>query len=394
MRFKIIIKNFFKIVLVLIVFGLLFIGLIKTFFFPKEVNNYENRTAYQVEAPTLQSYLDGSFQDQFENAFNDQILFAQTSKKAYNTISSELLYTCMMPVIKNNPDRYISFMSKSIFGGDYVVYHKKNLEDLTSDLDQKISNINSYVAKHPEIDLYLYYIERDTDIDFETNEKLGAYEYLCSNLNLPENHMDKFTVNSFSDFSQNFFRTDHHWNYNGSYQGYCEVMNLLGEEDLMKPEETVALGYEFSGAKSLTSGMEAIFSEEFTAYRFDFPKMSVTHAGEAVEDYGKQDKYLSHTEQNISYGNFYGGDWGELILDTGNTEKENILVIGESFDNAILKLIATHYNRTYSIDLRNYEREMGSSFKMSEYMQEHDISKVLLIGNVDFYCMEEFNLED
>lgn len=67
-------------------------------------------------------------------------------------------------------------------------------------------------------------------------------------------------------------------------------------------------------------------------------------------------------------------------------------MIGESYDNAVLKLLASHFNNTYSIDLRYYEAYMGQSFSLSEYLREHEIDKVLLIGNIDYYLMTEFQL--
>ena len=71
-------------------------------------------------------------------------------------------------------------------------------------------------------------------------------------------------------------------------------------------------------------------------------------------------------------------------------EKDNILIIGESYDNAVLKLIATHYNKTFSIDLRYYEHIFGEKFNFAEYVKENEITKVLFIGNIDFYVMPEF----
>ena len=70
-----------------------------------------------------------------------------------------------------------------------------------------------------------------------------------------------------------------------------------------------------------------------------------------------------------------------------------ILIVGESYDNALLKLLASHFNKTYSIDLRNYERENNKKFNYLEYLNDNNIDKVLLIGNKDYFTMSEFNLE-
>lgn len=82
------------------------------------------------------------------------------------------------------------------------------------------------------------------------------------------------------------------------------------------------------------------------------------------------------------------------IFDTGRTDRENVLVIGESYDNAILKLLASHFGRTYSVDLRYYRNYLGSDFSLSDYLRRNSITKVLLIGNVDYYISPDFALEN
>lgn len=69
-------------------------------------------------------------------------------------------------------------------------------------------------------------------------------------------------------------------------------------------------------------------------------------------------------------------------------------MLGESYDNAILKLMASHFDRVYSVDLRSYEQDMGKPFRMAEYLREHDITKVLWIGSLMFYTSDVFTLED
>ena len=112
--------------------------------------------------------------------------------------------------------------------------------------------------------------------------------------------------------------------------------------------------------------------------------MSITLNGKPVNDYGAQSQFLDGSRSDISYGMFYGGDDGEIIFSTHDSSKENILIIGESFDNAILKLLATHYNTTYSIDLRSYATYMQKEFDIKSYISEHNIDCVLLIGNINY----------
>ena len=51
---------------------------------------------------------------------------------------------------------------------------------------------------------------------------------------------------------------------------------------------------------------------------------------------------------------------------------------------------ASEYENLYSIDLRNYETDIGHPFDLASYTAEHHIDSVLLIGNLDYWKMEEF----
>jgi hypothetical protein len=381
--------------LVLVAGVICFCGLSRTVFSPKLYNTYENRYANQVSAPTLSSYLDGSFQDSVEDALSDQVQLAEVMKKDYNTVSNKCLSVVFHRLVALHPNTYISLGDCYLYN-QYITYATRTLSDMTDSLDQKAANLNRCFAAYPDVDFYAFYIEKDTDINFETGEKVGASDYMLDQLQLPDSHKDIFRINSFEEFSDQFYETDHHWNYKGSYQGYLQLHSLLGiTEPALEPTGTVTLSGSLSGSKALVTGTQGVLTESFTAYTYAYPSMSITVNGEPAEDYGDAAGFLdgSNTE-TLSYSSFYGSDNGETIFDTGNSDRENILVIGESYDNAILKLLASHYGRTYSIDLRNYESSMGESFHLKKYLEEHDIHKVLLIGNIDYYTMEEFCLED
>ena len=151
---------------------------------------------------------------------------------------------------------------------------------------------------------------------------------------------------------------------------------------------------EFSGVKARRVGADDVLTEPFYAYSYAFPDMTVTIDGQPVGDYGDQANFLAGTsEKNLSYGGFYGGDEGEVIFSTGTTDRGSLLVIGDSFDNAILKLLASHYDTLYSVDLRYYAHSMGRPFDLTAYTQAHGITNVLLLGNIDCFSQDTFDPE-
>ena len=368
-------------------------GLVSTLLFPDEINYYENRYANQMPDFTLEGYLDGSFQQGVDDALSDQVNLASYYKRAYNLVRTGTLWPAAVSISGRFPDRYINYGSIRLLSGEYLVYNPSVMEYLTNGLDAKTDNYNETFARLPETEFYIYHVGTDSTINFETGERVPLYEYLRDRVELPADRVARFAIDDFGTYRDFFYRTDHHWNHRGSYRGYLDVLELLGVEDEpLAPLEEVALPGRFTGSKVSTAGAAGIW-ETASLYRFDFPEFAFKINGRDAEDYGAQSWYLSGQGGNSTYGSIYGDDAGEVIISGGKPGGENILLIGESYDNALLKLLACHYDSLYAVDLRNYSTWMGEDFRLSAYLEEHDIGKVLLIGSVSFFTMDEFRLE-
>lgn len=369
-------------------------GGIRTFWFPKEVNEYENRYANKVSAYSAESFAAQEFQNNLENALSDQIFGSSAMKKAYHAWTADYAARMMQGVLSEHKDRYFNILGSLVFGGDQLVYAPRELEEEKEKLQARADCYNALIQAYPDIEFYSYYIEKDSDIHFDTGEKIGASEYYHHLIDLPEKQKAVFLIDSYDQFREYFYRTDHHWNNRGSYEGYREILQLLGcKDEPLVPSEEVTITNSFAGSK--TAYLKTpYFEEPFCVYPFDFPPMDITVNGIPREDYGAQAECIEHHPDGISYGGFYGGDEGEIILDTGRPERKNILIFGDSYDNAILKLIASHYNITYSIDFRHYERQMQTPFHLAEYLQTHHVDQILFIGNLDYFTMDVFALEN
>lgn len=381
------------------VMAILTAGLCRTVFFPKEINSYENRYANQMPAFSVSGYLGGSYQDAVDNALMDQIPLAQRMKSVYNQNRIRFQRFGIDELMNRgvlSPLHYVELNGLRLFGDGYITYWPRNLEGVQDALDAKLTSLNNTFARHPDLDFYLYYIEKDTDIDFETFKKTDLFPYLQTGLTLPKENIGVFSMNNFQTFSKEFYKTDAHWNHCGSLRGYEEVLRLLEptETPLSPAGDALLVSPVFSGKKAASVAGEGVFTEDFYAYPYHFPSLSVQIDGQPAEDYGSQTAFLSGTAaESISYGGFYGGDNGETVFSSESEGRGNLLVVGESFDNAILKLLATHYDNLFSIDLRYYEHSMGTPFDFSSYVKKNDISKVLLIGNIDYFIQDTFDLE-
>ena len=381
MNKKIKIVNFLFSFIVILFLG---VGFIKPILKPIDYNYRENRYAYQLPKFSKESFANGDFQNEYELALSDQIPLAANMKLVEKTISlieKEVYYW-------NRKDTYNNMGGMYLFNDNLVYYHK-DLSQIKSKIDTKVKNFNSVIKDKNNV--YLYYIEKDTDINFENNQKNGEYEYLEEQLG-KDFKITKFSINSLKEFKNYFYRTDHHWNYKGSYKAYTELVKFLNLDNPIKNDVEKCLNSTLSGSKSAVIGGSVMFREKFCYYDFDIPKYKIYINNELQKNYTDRDYYITNNPFSVGYAGFYGNDYGLLEFDFNNPSKGNLLIIGESYDNAINELLASHFNKTFNVDLRHYENDIGKKFDYNEFINENNIDIVLFIGNTDFYTSSNFML--
>ncbi len=368
----------FLIFFVLILFG----GCVFSIISSKKINYVENRTAYQIPELSFKTFLNREFQDNYEKALSDQLPLAVSMKlwEKNLAIYEKLIYYKFDSKLYN-------YLGKNVYLiDDYLVNEPLNLNSIKNDLDYKIENFNTYFTNLKNIDFYIYYIERETDINFEDNQKSNIYEYIKSNiLNIKD--ISKFEINNLNEYKKYFYKTDHHWNYKGSYKAYTEIINMINNEDPVVPNRESCVNAKFSGSKARNIGATNFFKEQFCFYQFDLPKYSVSIDGQIKDEYGNKSNYYNNSVKSASYGDFYENDFSIIQFDFFDENKENLLIIGESYDNAINDLLASHFNKTYNIDLRYY-----LDFDLNKFIKDNEINKVLLIGNYEFFRSDVFKL--
>lgn len=371
-------------ILVLILSG----GFLKPIIRPIDINYYENRPANTIPNFSIKAIINKSFQDEFEKALSDQIPLASKMKIAEKTISlgTKILYANINNKSYNNIGAGIYYMKGNL------LYSPRTLSTEKEYLEKKVKNYNQIIEENKGTNFYLYYIEKDTDINFENNKKLNAYEYIDSTLN-NKIKRSAFKVNNFKDFKENFYKTDHHWNYKGSYKAYKEIVELLEiNEKPLEYEEELCLNSKLSGTKASQLGGALLLKENFCAYKFTMPNHEIYINNNIAPNYGNYKSYYENRNLPVSYGEYYGWDYGLIEFDYKNAKKGNLLIIGESYDNAINELISTHFNKTFNIDLRAYKTDMQKELNLKEFIKENKIDKVLLIGNIDYFTLETFML--
>ena len=368
-----------NVIFVSIVFLILGFGTYTIIGEKKPTSFIENRGKKQFEIPTVKSFKEKTFQDNLESALSDQFKYSTKIKEL------SLRYLNILDYTKIN---------KNICSGRYVRvssnYATYNCDDHIVNVPRNVNTSSAYMRKKIEVfnklndyvDTYYYAINRAYTINFEKNEMtFNVEKHLKENLtgDYKIKSLDNY---SYENYSKLFYKTDHHWNYIGSYQGYKEIHDLLElDDDYLEPSEELVAKYDFFGSHAKSSKM-LTHGEEFRYYKFDYKEHS-TYLNGQIGLYSNPNRKTKEKYINY-YQLIYGGDGVDLLYNFNDPDKDNLLIIATSFSNPINEMIASHFNKTYVIDLRMMRNDSGSPVNLKEYVRWHDIDKVLIIVSTDF----------
>ena len=174
-----------------------------------------------------------------------------------------------------------------------------------------------------------------------------------------------------------YSRVDHHYTLRGAYLTYrsvCEAFGLPASELSITDTESDLLGtynrklYELSPVREPMQ----VLHTPFPAYaRFDngtpsdTPLIRVRTSGQSL------------------YGDYMGGDIAETIVNTNRPQLPSILVVGDSFTNALEPLAVFDFDRMCSLDYRHF-----TGPALSDYIRACRPDYILILRD-DVSCLTQ-----
>lgn len=351
----------------------------------------ENRNLTHFPKFTLKNYFNNKYQAKLENALQDQFIFSEEIKIHYNDIFKLSLLKKMKKNFCTN--NYISVGNgRYMFDcDDYMVFNANN--SLENGPGPLLANIDKYNKLNNEIDSYYYFVTNSLVFNFKTNSLVIDVPKIVEENMKGKYKFDYLKFNNYQEYKKYFYKNDHHWNYKGSYQGYKDIIKMLAPNDeIKKPiKEYIFKDISFFGSHSQFT---RIYSNKdiFKVYRFNIPKYK-TYVNRNEEIYGNKDSFYNgnynYSKYDDYYSLFYGEDYAEVIFDFNNPQKDNLLIITNSYSDPINDLISSHFNKTYIIDFRFYYDTFNKPLNIRDYIKENNIDKILfledfsLIGTMD-----------
>lgn len=348
----------------------------------KDPLDLENRNPTKMPIFSKESFFDGTFQKKSEEALADQTPMSETIRSKYQVARNEI-YKKLSWLSRQQNSNYRLVSDEYYVYKDYDYLVAGDTESRLKalyNLEPALNASFDYYDGLPIKKKYQYIATNDTVLNFDHIDYTALDWYKSKYPTFKQSYLN---IPDFETYMRYYLKNDHHWNYEGSYQGYKDIISLIlgPNEKVKKPAEKIVFNYNVIGSRSRPY---ISFHENFTAYRFEYKKHS-TYVNGIKTEYGRQSEYftneeLRNGEGDMFYGNFYGPDVSTVEFDFNQPEKENLIIIGFSYTNALNELVASHFNKTWVLDTRFSDRKT-----LEEILSKNKIENLLLLPNASAY---------
>ena len=322
----------------------------------------ENRTLAQVPSFSWESLVNGSFTEAVEEYFADQFPLRDswTGLKA----------------------RVEQLIGKSEFNGVYLcgdtLISKVDHPDETL-VEKNLSYVDR-LAEKTDADVYLGLIPSAAEV-WRDKLPAGAENWDQTDL-LARSGIDFRSVLSGHADEDIFYRTDHHWTSRGAYYGYTVLMEALGKEPLeMDSFAPETVSNSFNGTLYSQSGIHWLEPDCMQFWVEDTGLEVTSWRSGAPEPGSLYD--CSYLEQKDKYSAFLGGNQPLCVIkNENNPDGGKLLLIRDSYSDALAPFLAQSFSEVHLLDLRYYRASAA------RYAEENGIDHIAVLYSVQNFITD------
>lgn len=273
-----------------------------------------------------------------------------------------------------------------LFGSDGTLTDRCEYGELTL-LHSNLQSIRDFAEKHGAECIFV-----PRSIDVRTRTALfGPSEAAKRSLDVPKSYSlgsdDLLQALRAADRGGDevYYATDHHLNAHGAYILYSELVTLLGLEPYPEDSfEPTQVSDSFLGSVYSSAGTLPVAYDTVTLYRYVGDGNVTVHC----RDRGCSQSTLyelSALKKKDKYQVFLGGNHGILDI-ASDSAKPRMLIIKDSFANAVIPLLARHFELTV-IDPRYI------SAPLSSLVDADDFDHTVILCGIDTLATTRFRLD-
>lgn len=316
----------------------------------------------------------GKVKNGVENRVTNYFPFYSNFNKMYqdfNYNSNKLVYNDI-PLKTNSDGEYI-FLDKN--NGFYYLTTKYKKPELDKRMKKQIKFFNE--LDNEGIDINIYIPTRYELTKLKKNNLNSYIDTFKNNLN-KDIKVSVMNIDSISKYKEYFYLTDHHWTIKGALDGYYSIAKMLNVPVIENLEV-----FNNEERKYYGSMAKMILNDSIHDYISDVKidlNYKVLVNGKSSDNIFKPRKIRLDRDYKFYdyYVQYFNGQYGNVIYDYNQKDKDNLLILSDSYAWQIDYLIASHFNKTHVINLR-YDEYQNNTFDIKSYMKENNIDKVLFL---------------
>ncbi len=344
----------------------------------------ENREPAQMPEVSLNNILFGSFCMDFETYLSDNVGLRGKLIDLSNSIGGLKGLKSYGSISNANSDLGTGDTSaeKGLLTTDDTIM--EIFKEKPETRQNYISMINHYAEKLPE-NVKLYSMVIPTQIEFTGDKYDGLADSQKETIDIIYSEVYKKVkcIDAYSALKAHtdeyiYFRTDHHWTTLGAYYAYREFAKAAGVTvaDISDFEENKAegfLGYLYNQAQATN-----LKDKPDTIYYYtkgdNLSFSAKAWENGSVVDYSGKLFNIPFPGQETKYSIFLGGDHPLLEIDTPVGNNRTVLVVKDSYANALIPWLTHSFDSVIAVDPRSFGGDI------SQVISEYNITDVLLMN--------------
>ena len=366
-RLKKILRKFYKffgILFAVLLFGL---AVITALLPDRGYSASEKRSLAKFPPFSLASVADGTFMNGIEDWAADQFPLRDKLMQAKSEISialgairSQDVYRCsdgaLMEVFSMPANEVINSQTEAIidFAGRYP-----DADIYFCLVPTAISVLENKLPDAALTDDQNLYLDRMTGMLSDVSTFVDLREVLAAN----------------KDYTQLYYRTDHHWTTDAAYLAWEELYEAMGLTSSVAYTSGIVCN-DFAGSLLSASGFPAEQWDSIKIYMPDTPPLyTVTYD---TEKRMTASVYCpEHLDSDDPYQVFFGGNYPKLTIKTAADTDRKLLIFKDSYANCLIPFLIPDFAQITVIDARYYYDDLDMEMLSAGY------TDVLFLYNVN-----------
>ena len=320
----------------------------------KKFSELENRNLQKFPELSFEALFSGELSSDLDTYITDQFVLRDTFVEMKSNTEKALGK-------KENNGVYIST--------ENTLIDKFGIPDYEN-IDKNISSINKF-SEIVDIPVYVTIIPTQNDILSSILPKNAPINSQKEMIDYVSDKTDNF-INVYDSLLAHkdeyiFYNTDHHFTSLGAFYTYEEIAKSLGKTPVkLEDYEKTTVTNEFNGTIFSKSGVRYVKPDSIDTYVEN--KDILIEDGLGVRTAKMYDETFLETKDK--YSMFLGGN--HPVVTIKGEGEGNLLVIKDSYSNALAPFLSENYENVHIVDLRFMK------LPMSEYIVINNITEVLV----------------